>query len=401
MAMHSQGGPLSRLRRGHEELVLGLLRRHGPQSRAELGRRAGLSRTTLYDIVGTLVASGAVVPSAANPGPRRRGRPVEHLTLNPAAGQAIGIDFARRAVHVAAANVAHEVIGSASAAHGPGLSWERRVELAERLVESIAGSTLRLTALGSTGAVGVGVVGPVRLTREGQVPDGPLAALTELLGKRFGAPVLLDNNTRLAALAECAWGAAAGYRDVLYLRLSHGVGGGLVVNGSLHRGVDGLAGELGHITADPAGVPCECGGTGCLETVASVGAVLDAYRSLGGTAADVTALLAASDSGEPAAHEVLAAAGARTGAVLAAVVNAVGPGVIVLGGELARAGDALLGPVGQALDSHVLPFARDGVTLRRAALDEAGGALGGVALALHESPLLARYPSTEDPEDVL
>ena len=129
---------LSRLRRGHEERVLGLLRRHGPQSRAELGRQAGLSRTTLYDIVGTLVASGAVVAAAAEPGPRRRGRPVEHLTLNPAAGQAVGIDFARRAVHVAAANVAHEVIGSASRAHPPGLSWERRVELAERLVASLA-----------------------------------------------------------------------------------------------------------------------------------------------------------------------------------------------------------------------------------------------------------------------
>ncbi|MFF1837176.1 ROK family protein [Streptomyces sp. NPDC058231] len=397
-AMHSQGGPLARLRRGHEERVLGLLRRHGPQSRAELGRRAGLSRTTLYDIVGTLVASGAVVSSAANPGPRRRGRPVERLTLDPAAGQAVGIDFARRAVHVAAANVAHEVIGSASLAHPPELSWEGRVELAERLVASLAGGTLRLSALGATGAIGVGVVGPV-LQAGDDGPDGPHAVLDELLGKRFGAPVLLDNNTRLAALAESTWGVAAGSRDVLYLRLSHGVGGGLVVNGSLHRGAEGLAGELGHITADPRGGPCECGGTGCLETVASVGAVLEAFRARGGHAAEMPALLTALASGDRVAHDVLRAAGTRIGAVLAAVVNAVGPGVIVLGGELAEAGEALLAPVGQALDAHVLPLARDRVSVRRAALGEAGGAHGGVALALHESPLLARYPGPEHPED--
>ena len=278
-AMHSHNGPLSRLRRGHEERVLGLLRRHGPQSRAELARRTGLSRTTLYDIVGALVVSGAV-SSAVNPGPRKRGRPVEHLTLNPAAGQALGIDFARRAVHVAAANVAHEVIGSASLPHPPDLPWEGRVDLAERLVASLAGGTLRLAALGTTGAVGVGVVGPVRRTGE-DGSEGWLATLSALVEKRFGAPVLLDNNTRLAALAEATWGVAAGNRDVLYLRLSHGVGGGLVVNGALHRGRDGLAGELGHITADPAGGPCECGGTGCLETVASVGAVLGAFRGSG------------------------------------------------------------------------------------------------------------------------
>ncbi|MFD6422899.1 ROK family protein [Streptomyces sp. NPDC060198] len=413
--MHSHRGPLAQLRRGHEERVLGLLRRHGQLSRAELGRLSGLSRTTLYDIVATLVAGGAVVPGAADPGPRKRGRPVEHLTLDPAAGQALGIDFARRSVHVAAANVAHEVIGSASLPHPPDLPWEGRVDLAEKLVASLAGGALRLSALGTTGAVGVGVVGPVRRTEteaeDGRTPQGhgvtrpggghggALADLVELLTTRFGAPVLIDNNTRLAALAEATWGAAAGSPDVLYLRLSHGVGGGLVVNGALHRGVDGLAGELGHITADPGGRPCECGGTGCLETVASVGAVLTAYRARGGGAEDFTAFLAALEAGDEAAEEVLRTAGTFVGTVLASVVGALGPSTIVLGGELAEAGDALLGPVAEALDAHVLPLARDRVTLRPAALGEAGGAHGGVALALHESPLLARYPGPALPED--
>lgn len=399
--MRTSPGPLSRLRRSHEQKVLGLLRRHGPLSRAELGQRTTLSRTTLYDIVGTLVASGAIVTAPGSDGPRKRGRPVERLTLNPAAGQAVGIDFARRAVHVAAVNVAHEVIGAVSETHPPDLPWPRRVELAERLAVSLGDGTVRLSALGAVGGVGVGVVGPVGPPAGpgqqdgGAGSGGPHAALPPLLEKRFGAPVLLDNNTRLAALAEATWGVATGHQDVLYLRLSDGVGGGLVADGGLHRGVDGLSGELGHITADPGGRRCECGGTGCLETVASVGAVLDAYRSRGGTAPGMPAFLAAVAAGDPVAREVLAAAGGYVGTVLAAVCNAVGPSVIVLGGALTEAGEALFGPVRRALHAHLMPLMRDRISLRRAALGDAGGAYGGIALVLRESPLLAHYPGPD------
>ncbi|MGP3928944.1 ROK family protein [Nonomuraea sp. KM88] len=389
--MSQPGGPLSQLRRGHEELVLGLLRKHGPLSRGELGRRCGLSRTTLYDILAELVAGGAVVTASERETPRGRGRPAETLTLNPDAGQAIGIDFARRGLHVAAINPAHEIVGSASEPHDADLPWEQRVELAGRLVGSLTGGTL---SLGALSAIGVGVVGPV-----GE-PAGPHPAQV-LLRERFGVPVLLDNNTRLAALGEAIWGAAAGVRDVLYLRLSHGVGGGLVVGGSLHRGAYGLSGEFGHITVDQDGARCDCGGTGCLETVASIRAVLDAYRAAGGRAGDVPELAKAAGAGDAAALAVLDGVGAGIGGVLAALCNAIGPSVIVVGGELAETGSALMDPIERELRAHVIPISRHRVSLRRATLGEVAGALGGIALVLHESPLLSRYPPgpelAEDP----
>ncbi|WP_434091071.1 ROK family protein [Streptomyces flaveus] len=387
--MQSHDGPLARLRRGHEELVLDLLRKHGRLSRGELGTHSRLSRTTLYDIVGGLLASGAVVASASAPdaAPRKRGRPVETLTLNPEAGQAIGIDFARRGVHVAAANVAHEIVGSASEPHAADLTWAERTDIAQRLVRSLTGGALQFGALS---AIGVGVVGPLTDPGGEAAYSRDIDGLPELLHKRFGVPVLLDNNTRLAALAESVWGAAAGDEDVVYLRLSHGVGGGLVVGGSLHRGAYGLSGEFGHITVDTAGAPCECGGVGCLETVASVGAVLDSYRAAGGRADDIAALLAALDSGDPAARDVLRAAGSQVGTVLAAVCNAVGPGVIVIGGELAAAGAALTGPVEEALNAHILPLSRHRLDLRQATLGEVGGALGGIRLVLREFSVLSR-----------
>lgn len=393
--MDSHDGPLTRLRRGHEELVLDLLRKHGRLSRGELGAHSGLSRTTLYDIVSGLLSSGAVVASAPDAAPRKRGRPVETLTLNPGAGQAIGIDFARRAVHVAAANVAHEIVGSASEPHAGDLSWAERTDLAQSLVRSLTGGALEFGALS---AIGVGVVGPVADPGGESAYARDIDGLPELLHKRFGVPVLLDNNTRLAALAESVWGAAAGNEDVLYLRLSHGVGGGLVVGGSLHRGAYGLSGEFGHITVDAAGARCECGGAGCLETVASVGAVLDSYRAAGGRADDVSTLVAALDS-DRAARDVLRVAGTHVGTVLAAVCNAIGPGVIVVGGELAAAGAALTGPVEEVLSTDVLPLSRHRLELRQATLGEVGGALGGIGLVLRESSLLSRYPAQPDPEE--
>ena len=394
--MRSHDGPLTRLRRGHEELVLDLLRKHGRLSRGELGTRSGLSRTTLYDIVGGLLAGGAVVASAPDAAPRKRGRPVETLTLNPEAGQAIGIDFARHAVHVAAANVAHEIVGSASETHPGDLSWAERTDIAQRLARSLTGGALEFGALS---AIGVGVVGPVADPGGETAYARAIDGLPELLHKRFGVPVLLDNNTRLAALAESVWGAAAGDEDVLYLRLSHGVGGGLVVGGSLHRGAYGLSGEFGHITVDPAGARCECGGVGCLETVASVGAVLDSYRAAGGRADDISTLVAAIESGDRAARDVLRAAGSRVGTVLAAVCNAIGPGAIVIGGELAAAGAALFEPVEEALSAHALPLSLHRLDLRQATLGEVGGALGGIRLVLCEFSVLSRYPAQPDPKE--
>lgn len=393
--MQHHGDPLSRLRRGHEELVLDLLRKQGPLTRSALGTCSGLSRTTLSDIIAALLASGAVVSAAPDPALRKRGRPVETLALNPEAGQAIGIDFARRAVHVAAANVAHENIGSASEPHAADLAWEDRVDIAERLVATLAGGTLRLGALS---AVGVGVVGPVGPDDESAHADG-VDALPALLSKRFGVQVLVDNNTRLAALAEAVWGAAAGEQDVVYLRLSHGVGGGLVVGGALHRGPYGLSGELGHITVEEDGARCGCGGTGCLETVASVGAVLDAYRAAGGRADSVAALVAALESGDNAAHRLLERVGSRIGTVVAAACHVIGPGVIVIGGELTEVGSALIEPVKQAIATHIMASSQHRVKVRRATLGEAGAALGGIALVLHESPLLSRYPAQPDSEE--
>src|SRR5262249_10304074 len=157
------------------------------------------------------------------------------------AGRVIGIEFAQRAVHVATANVAHEVIGTASEQHDPGMPWKERVDTAYRLVESLVGEPPRPSAVSAIG-VGVGVAGAAVARGTADVagaassdPSGH-GLVSALVRQRFGAAVQLDDTVRLSALAESLWGAASGASDVLYLRLSHSIGGGLVVGGALHRG---------------------------------------------------------------------------------------------------------------------------------------------------------------------
>ncbi|MFE6172284.1 ROK family protein [Streptomyces sp. NPDC056464] len=368
-----------RMRGKHEELVLRLLRRHGPLSRGELIDMSGLSRTTLYDIVVPLVDNGTVTVSIPEVARRKRGRPVEKLDLSPHAGQVIGIDFARQAVRVAVMGIAHEDIGTAGEQHAPQAPWRDRVETAYRLVGGLMGRTPRLGSLSAIG-VGVGVAEAAAAPGADHSYAQDHRTVAESVRERFGAPVRVDSNTRLAALAESQWGAAAGERDVLYLQLSYGVGGGLVVDGTLHRGAYGRSGEFGHITVAPDGPACGCGGTGCLEAVASVGAVLDSYRAAGGTAGDLPELVTALDGGDRRARAVLTAAGARVGRALATLSHTVDPRVIVVGGELAEVGPPVTRSIEREVALGPLRGARAQLRLRWARLGEMSAALGAVAL---------------------
>ncbi|MBT1091271.1 ROK family transcriptional regulator [Streptomyces sp. Tu102] len=356
--------------------MLRLLREFGPLTRSELGELSGLSRTTLYEVVSRLVDSGQVIAAVPDSTRRGRGRPAEKLIPNPEAGRVLGIDFGRRAVRVVAVAgdrddlERQDAISTASEAHSPTAQWPDRIVIARRLVGTLTGGRLRLDALN---AVGVAVTGPATDAR------APLdrRAMAVMMGRGLGTRVRIDNAARLAALAETVWGAAHGQRDVLYLELSDPVGGALVSGGVLHRGAHGRSGEFGHITAEPGGAKCPCGGRGCLQTVASTTAVLDAYRP----GADLPDLLAALGSGDPAAHAVLRRAGTYVGRVLAGLVNALEPAIVVVGGELVTAGPTLLDSVRRELLANVVRCgSRPSPLVRPAELGDHAAALGAASL---------------------
>ena len=379
---------LHRLRQTNAERVLDCLRRHGRLSRAALAVHSGLSRTTLSTILGELFERALVV-ECGTAGTTGRGRPTAVLTLNPSAGQYAGVELGRHRLRLVIADAAHEVRAREELPYGSARGTRARLELAERALRELADrNQITLDALAG---IGVGSTGPGEAVSTSAGNRDESAArgrkrIADELAHAFGARVDVDNNTRLTALAEATWGRAAGVSELLYAHFSHGVGGGLVVGNQLVRGVGGVAAEIGHLCVDPGGAACWCGAHGCLELHASVPAVL---RATGHR--DWRVLREAVAAGSAVEQEAVRRAAAHAGHALAAMCTAVNPGRIVLGGELAELGAEFRDAVRAAFAERAMRSVRRS-EIATATVAPWGGALGGLALALRESPLLARYP---------
>jgi glucokinase len=251
--------------------------------------------------------------------------------------------------------------------------------------------------------VGVSFGGPVgadgrTVRRSMHVPGWEGFALADRLEREFGVPAQIANDADAAALAEHRFGAGRGTRHMLYLTVSTGIGGGVIVDRRLHRGERAWAGEIGHMPLVPDGPPCPCGRRGCLESLASglsiareardriqaqspiadrrSQTVLSALPADQITARDVAAAAA---QGDPLARAVWDAAMLWLGMGIAAAANLLDPGRVVIGGGLTRAGPLLLDPVRQVVAARALDPA---VEVVPAALGDEVGVLGGAALLI-------------------
>ncbi len=205
--------------------------------------------------------------------------------------------------------------------------------------------------------------------------------LRDLLTERLGLPAALGHDVRVGGIAEARLGAGRGQRNVLFVAIGTGIAAALVVQGAGYSGAHGAAGEVGHIVVRPGGAQCGCGLRGCLEAEASAKAVGRRYAELSGdrdaTAFDVVTRAAA---GEPLATTVWrdAVEALTDGLVTCQALYDVS--VLVLGGGLAEAGDALLGPVCQAFQDRITFHRMPEIV--RAALGDNAGCLGSALLAL-------------------
>jgi glucokinase len=246
------------------------------------------------------------------------------------------------------------------------------------------------------GAVGVGLPSTIDQRRGRAVASVniPLAGIDfrDHLATRFDLPAAIENDANAAALAEHRFGAGRGSRHMIMLTLGTGIGGGIILDGRLYRGAVGAAGELGHITLELDGPPCQgtCPGRGHLEALASGTATDEAARQLavarpegdlGRAAAEGKTLdarlavdLAAQAPGD--ARELLERTGAVLGEGIASLVNVFNPEVVVLGGGFARAGELLFAPARKVVAERALPPARDLVRIVPALLGAEAGLIG-------------------------
>jgi predicted NBD/HSP70 family sugar kinase len=382
--------------------VLEALLGHPASSRAELGRRTGLSRATVSALLDELESARIVEQRpderGDGDGPRPAGRPPLQVSLAPRAAFAVGLDLGHDHIRAAVCDLTGRAVAQESSRAEVDDAPAASLDLARALVARAlrAADVPRERVLG----VGMGVAAPVdpdsgTVHVAGILPGWDGVDPAAEMATRLGLEVQLENDANAGALGEHRFGAGRGARDMVYVRLSAGVGLGLILAGRPYRGGAGLAGELGHVAVADGGPICRCGNRGCLETVAgppAVARLLERHRGGPVTVSRLLELVAAGDRG---ARRAVADAGVAVGDAIAAVVNVLNPELVVIGGELAGAGAVLLDPIRGAIERRAVPHAAATVRVTAGALGDQAEVLGAAALALARAPhALARVEKT-------
>jgi len=403
--------------------ILRLLRDEGPVSRAELGDRLELTRPRLLAEVERLVAAEMVAEAgmAASRGGRRSTLVELHPRLRFAA-----VDLGATSIDIEVTNGRLEPLAayreSADIRSGPRAILHRVNELLAKA--RIDGAYERLDA------VGIGVPGPVSF-RDGVPVSPPIMPgwdrypVREVLTREHGCPAVVDNDVNIMAIGERHGGVAHSIDDFLFVKIGTGIGCGIHLGGTVYRGVDGCAGDIGHIQVDASGPVCSCGNTGCLEALFGGAALardaLEAARAgespalaerlrdaagptgrgaagsngrdagpsgndIGLSSEDAFGL-SAKDVADGAAEgdvtciRLIREGGRRVGGVLATLVSFANPSMIVIGGGLAQLGHVLLAEIRSVVYRRSLPLATGNLPVVLSELEGRAGVTGAAVLA--------------------
>lgn len=378
-ATRGVGSPAA-LRASNRSLVVSFLGDSGPLTHRELAERTGLSRTTVLNVVRDLLAADHVALSTAT----RAGRRVKEITLSRRSPLVLGIDFGHRHVRIALADPSDRVVAEEYERLPDSHHWEEDLRVVVRLLARLHERTA--TGPDCIAAAGLGLPAPIdpgtgEVGSSSILPGWVGVAAERAVTSVLEVPVYVDNDANLGALAEGRWGSAQGCRDFLYVKLSTGIGAGLVLNGELYRGFAGTAGEIGHITVNDSGEICTCGNRGCLETVAGGRAVLAQLTPLFGTDLSLPGAVALAVDGDPRARRAIADAGRTVGFAVASVYNLLAPAKVIFGGDLSGAGEVLLEPIREVVRRHATPSAANAAGIVAGNLGERAELLGALAAA--------------------
>lgn len=379
-------GSTASLRAANQRRVLGLLQSqagHTEVSQAEIARSTRLAPATVSNIVRDLAAAGLVETTTG------RGRRGTTVRVSRSAGLVAGVDVGHRHARVAVGDLTGQVLAQRREPLAPDHTHAHGLDLVARLLAEV------LTEVGASHGdvltVGLGLPAPINdedvVMSSAILPGWVGLNARQEATRRLGLPTHIDNDANLGAIAEHDRGAGTGHPNMAFVKVSSGVGAGLVIGGALFRGAFGSAGEIGHLTLDEQGPLCRCGSRGCLEAYASVGTAesLIAHHS---READLDDIVASGLAGNVTALRILEDAGLHLGWGLAMVANLVNPSLIVVGGEMARAGDLFLDPVRVGLRRHSLPAVAARTTVTLAALGDRASLIGALLLALERTELI-------------
>jgi glucokinase len=306
-----------------------------------------------------------------------------------------------------------KILTAVATAQGKMLSRDHSVTPAKKGQEAVVRSILESIgrALEQAGiaapqlsAIGVGAPGLSNpetgiLFTSPNLPGWRDVPLRDIIEKELGKKAFLINDANAAALGELYFGAAKGAHHFIYITISTGIGGGIIIDSEVYTGSIGTAGEVGHMTIDDDGPPCNCGNRGCWETLASGTAMAREARKqikegartsiLGYAEGDVEKVTAqvihnAAKEGDSLAKELITRTGYYVGVGLANLVNIFNPELIVIGGGLSNIGDMLLEPAYEVAGERAFKESYRTVRFALAKLGRDSGVLGAAAFALQE-----------------
>ena len=337
--------------------IIRALSQNGGMTGAQIARHTGLARSTISTAVADLKASQVVVETQQSATSKNTaGRPGVILTLNPAAGTCVGVHLGYDEIQIVVADISHTFIAEEKFMLGVDYTPQDVLGPLKKAFNSFYRKNG--LAVASLLGVGVSVSGPMRpdgvLQRGGILPKWAGTDIRTLFSGLFSTAVYVNNESNCAAIAEMKWGAARGYGDFVIFKMDVGVGGAIVINGTIVNGIAGGGGEFGHVSINPEGELCRCGNRGCLELYASFVKPLEQLSRVHKKPMTIDDAIALAETGDAGALRMINDAGDYGGRGLAMVGTMLNPPLIIIGGRLALAGDLLLKPMKNAFQRHTL-----------------------------------------------
>ncbi|MEE4195334.1 MAG: ROK family transcriptional regulator [Anaerolineae bacterium] len=382
------------VRQHNTALILSTLRQNETLSRAEIAARTGLNRSTVSSIINELLEEKAIEETILQS--EKIGRPGMLLKLNPGYGFTVGIDV----------NV--DYITAVMMDYTYTIMWEKTIPVVsptqqETLLQQAIDLTHTAVDLGKNKnmkVLGIGVVIPGLVdTYHGVLIMAPNLGwenvpLKAIWQAHFDCPIFVENDANAAALGEFYIGEAKAVQNFICINVGVGIGGGIVIDGSLMRGARGFASEVGHMVVEPDGKPCGCGSRGCLETVIGNIAILASVKETLRSAPPVQPftseasiqeitlrqIVEAAIDGHPVCQTALRKVGYHLGLVVGSLVNIFNPELVIIGGYSHEMVVQILPELRRTARSHIMRVSRKDLDIRPSRFGVSSSVIGAASL---------------------
>jgi glucokinase-like ROK family protein len=377
-------GDLNLVKKINTSIVLEVIHRQYPVSRARISELTGLTKATVSSLVNDLIHSHMV--SESGMGESSGGRKPVMLLFNKSAGYAIGIDLD-----------IHTITGILTDLEG-NIVDEIKVYLKSLSVEAVVldlkaciRNLMDRAPTSPYGIIGIGIGVPGMVNEAGTILFAPNLAwenvsIRQIIAEQFSIPVTLDNEANAGAVGEKQFGAGKNTSNLIYVSVGVGIGTGIIIKNELYRGFSGISGEMGHVTIEVHGSKCRCGNIGCWELYASENALLEQAKALTFANAlqptTMDELIRLAEAGNREVIQLLEQMGQYLGMGIVNIMNTFNPELIIIGSRLTAAEPWLLKPIQQMIDERSFPYSHHEMRIEFSSLGAYSTVLGAAHFAI-------------------